>query len=414
MTNMLRLYNTLTGRKEEFITLRKNRVKLFTCGPSVYQPPHIGNYRTFLYEDVLERYLRYRGYEVHRGIILTDIEDKAIEESKKRRQSVKKLTDENAKRFFREAKQLSIELPDEVARSSTTVAQAIEIIQHLLRKGVAYRHGNNIYFDVHAFPAFGKLYKLDMSTWPKKRVRFSRDTYNGRRWNRGDFILWHGISKKEELAFDAPFGRGRPSWNVQDPAAVIKHLGSQIDINCGGIDNLYRHHDYNIAVMEAMTDKPFARYYLHGEHLLVGGKTMSKSRGNIIYPGDVYRLGFSPKHLRFFLLSKHYRKKLNYAETALRKAAGRLDEVRDHVRSLSSRNAKVQPSRRANAIAVEIIASFESAMDNDLDIPCAFEAVEQKIKLIAELHASGSISITELEGVRNALKSIDGVLQVLL
>ncbi len=412
--HMLQLYNTLTERKEEFIPRAKNHVKIFTCGPSVYQPPHIGNYRTFLYEDVLVRYLRYRGYEVHRGIILTDIEDKALEEAKKHGQPIRKLTDENAKRFFREAKELSIELPDEVARSSTTVEEAIEIIQTLLRKGVAYRHGNNIYFDVRAFPAFGRLYKLDMSTWPKKRVRFSRDTYNGRRWNRGDFILWHGISKNEELVFDAPFGPGRPSWNVQDPAAVIKHLGAQIDINCGGIDNLYRHHDYNIAVMEAYTGKTFARYYLHGEHLLVGGKTMSKSKGNIIYPGDVYRMGFSPRHLRFFLLSKHYRKKLNYSENALRKAAERLNEVREHVRALTSRNAKVQSSRRANAIAVEIIASFESAMDDDLDVSQAFDAVATKFASLVAMQASGSISIAECAGVRNALESIDSVLQVLL
>lgn len=411
---MLRLYNTLTKKKELFVPIAKKHVKIFTCGPSIYQPPHIGNYRTFLYEDVLVRYLRYKGYAVRRAIILTDIEDKAIAEAEKRGQLLKKLTSENAKRFFRETKELSIELPGEVARSSTTVDQVIAIIQRLLKKGVAYRHGKNIYYDVHAFPEFGKLFKIDISSWPKKTVRFSRDTYNGRRWNRGDFILWHGLSEKEPLAYDAPFGRGRPSWNVQDPAAVMKHLGAQIDINCGGIDNLYRHHDYNIAVMEAATGKPFARYFLHGEHLLVGGKTMSKSRGNIIYPGDVYRMGFSPRHLRFFLLSKHYRKKLNYTEETLRKAAERLDSVRADIANICKKKNRISSIERHTTSGQSLRSLFEAAMDDDLDFPKAFEKIAKEIKLIAKIASSQGISQKESESIHHALTAIDSVMQVLL
>lgn len=411
---MLQLYNTLTKSKELFQPLVKRDVKIFTCGPSVYQPPHIGNYRTFLYEDMLVRYLRYQGYHVRRAIILTDIEDKAIAEAEKHRLSVKKITNDNAKRFFYEAKALMISLPKEIARSSTTVKEAIAVIQRLLQKGIAYRHGENIYFDVHAFSEFGKLFKIDISSWPKRKVRFSRDTYNGRRWNRGDFILWHGVSEDEEISFDAPFGRGRPSWNVQDPAAVIKYLGEQIDINCGGIDNLYRHHDYNIAVMETSTGKPFARYYLHGEHLLVDGKTMSKSRGNIIYPSDVYRMGLEPRHLRFFLCSKHYRERLNYTEKALKKAAERLDAVRADISYIFKRVKHTASQKGPHGFEKKLLAVFEASMNDDLDFTKTFEAIEKEIKLIAHLNSSGRISAAELMRIRRALHAIDEVLCVLL
>lgn len=410
---MLRLYNTLTEEKEIFVPLKKGSAKIFTCGPSIYQPPHIGNYRTFLYEDVLVRYLRWRGYTVRRAIILTDIEDKAIDEAARRGLSVKTITETNAKRFFREAKELSIELPKDIARSSTTVDCAIAIIKRLLKKGVAYRNGKNIYFDVHAFPEFGKLFKIDISSWPTKKVRFSRDTYNGRRWNRGDFILWHGDADGS-IAFDAPFGRGRPAWNVQDPAAVMKHLGEQIDINCGGIDNLYRHHDYNIAVMEAATGKPFARYYLHGEHLLVAGKTMSKSRGNIIYPGDVYEMGFSPKHLRFFLLSKHYRKKLNYSEPALQQAAGRLDAVRANVRHILKKTKDARPVKQIIGSGKIFLKLFEEAMNDDLDFSRAFTAIERELESTIKKQARGEYSDSELMMIRSALQAVDEVMMVLL
>ncbi len=253
-----------------------------------------------------------------------------------------------------------------------------------------------------------------MSLWPKKKMRFSRDTYNGRRWNRGDFVLWHGVSQSDELSFDAPFGVGRPSWNVQDPAAVLKHLGEQIDINCGGIDNLYRHHDYNIAVMETATGKPFARYYLHGEHLLVNGKTMSKSRGNIIYPNDLYRKGYKPNHLRFFLLSKHYRKKLNYSDKNLFQQAERLDSVREIVRvifSARSRKRHAMSAMKEMHSGEIIVQLFSEAMNDDLNFPEAFSIIAAYLKGLAK--NIDNFTAEERISVRKAIQQIDGVMQVL-
>lgn len=284
----------MTKKLDLFTPRESGRVKIFTCGPSIYQRPHIGNYRTFLYEDILVRYLEYCGYEVERIINFTDLEDKTIEESLIQERKLEEITSDVAEHFYRETVDLGIKLPPEIPASSTSVPEAVGIIKTLMEKGHAYRHGEDIFFDPLTYPGFGRLFGLDMSKWPDKKVRFRRDTYNGNRWNRGDFILWHADRGEHVHFWDTAIGRGRPSWNVQDPAMIIKHLGEQVDINCGGIDNIYRHHDYNIAIMEALTGKEYARYYLHGEHLVVDGRTMSKSRGNILYPEEVYKLGYTP------------------------------------------------------------------------------------------------------------------------
>ena len=229
---------------------------------------------------------------------------------------------------------LRLKLPDPIPRSSTSVDQAVKLIRVLLDKGFAYRHENNIFFDPLKFKGFGKLSRLDMSRWPKEKRRFRRDTYPGRRWNLGDFILWHGYREGDAVFWDTEIGRGRPSWNIQDPAMVTKHLGYTIDISCGGIDNLYRHHDYNIAVIEAASGEEFARYWIHGEHLLVNGKKMSKSLGNIIYPDDLVANGKTGQHLRFYLMYRHHRKRLNFTAASFQEASNMLDSLRAIVQEI--------------------------------------------------------------------------------
>lgn len=249
----LYLYNTMSRKKEVFNALKGKKVKMFTCGPSIYQRPHIGNYRTFLYEDVLQRYLEYLGYEVVRVLNFTDVEDKAIADAKKERTTLRELTSRWAKQFFEDIRVLRIKPPTYNPRSSTSIDQAVFLIKRLLARGYAYRYDGDIFYDPTKFKGFGRLYRLDMSRWPKEKRRFRRDTYNGLRWNLGDFILWHSYGGGDEVHWDTEIGRGRPAWNVQDAAMATKHLGFQIDLSCGGIDNLYRHHDYTIAVVEAVS-----------------------------------------------------------------------------------------------------------------------------------------------------------------
>lgn len=410
---MLRLYNTLSRSPEMFKSREQGIVKVFTCGPSIYRRPHIGNYRTFLYEDVLVRYLGYRGYRVERAIPLTDIEDKTISEAKKKNRNITALTDEIEKIFIDEAKSLNMRFPGKPQRTSQCVSTAATIIEGLMRRGHAYRHGGDIFFDPLTFSGFGKLYGLDISKWPSRKVRFRRDTYNGNRWNLGDFILWHGYREGDLSSWNSSLGRGRPSWNIQDPSVVIRYLGEQIDINCGGIDNIYRHHDYNIAIMESFTGKEYARVYLHGEHLIVEGKPMSKSRGNILYPEDVYRYSGGAADLRFFLINTHYRKKLNFTRERYMESCREIGTIRELARSLTRiKSRRERCDSRAGAVIRNLTREFESAMDDDLDVGAAISLLRSRLHELESIR--NMISPENSRDLARALKKIDSVLEISL
>ena len=399
----MKLYNTMTRSLEQFQPKDKNNVKIFTCGPSVYRRPHIGNYRTFIFEDLLVRYLEYRGYGVNRVINFTDVEDKTIEESREMGISPEDLTDKVKETFRSECAMLDIKLPDFIPSSATSVETAAELIQILMDKGYAYRYDGNIFFDPLKKKDFGKLAHLDMSKWPKKKIRFKLDTYPGTRWNRGDFILWHGYRENCPAVWDTVIGKGRPSWNIQDPAMIYKHLGTQIDIKCGGIDNIVRHHDYNIAIMEAISGKEFSKYYLHGEHLVVDGKKMSKSLGNIYYPEDIIKSDTDASSLRYFFLRKHYRKKLNFTRNAFDTARNELDEINSLIGRILNGTA-VGPS------ADKIRKTFESNLDNDLD---AAGFLKELKPLLSDAEKSGGkMGGPELKEFKTVLKDINEVLHI--
>jgi cysteinyl-tRNA synthetase len=414
---MLQLLNTMSRKKETFTPLFDRKVKMFTCGPSIYRRPHIGNYRTFLWEDVLQRYLGYLGYDVERVINLTDVEDKAVAEAREEGQSVQELTNRAAERFFQETRLLGIELPAVIPRSSTSVDQAVVLIKMLLEKGVAYRYGKDIFFDPLKFEGFGKLFRLDMSRWPKKKRRFKKDTYPGTRWNLGDFILWHGYTEGDDVFWEADIGKGRPSWNIQDPAMITKHLGYRVDISCGGVDNLYRHHDYNLAVIESISGEEFAKYWVHGEHLLVGGKKMSKSLGNILYPEDLMKQGYSPQHIRFYLLYGHHRKTMNLTEERLKEGARKLDDFRRMFASLrpSSSGSKGSAGRLYdNQGLIEALPrEFERYMSDDLQIKSAFDAMTEILSKLVKASNEGALGREDYEKIESSLRQVDGVLQVL-
>jgi cysteinyl-tRNA synthetase len=405
---MLKLYNTMSRKVEDFRPRKRGVVKIFTCGPSIYRRPHIGNYRTFMYEDLLVKYLEYLGYRVDRAIPLTDIEDKTILEAIKKNKKIEELTRGIEKIFISEARSLAIRLPEKTQRSSECVPCAVSLIKDLLGKGYAYRYGRDIFFDPLKFKDFGKLFRLDKSRWPKKKVRFRRDTYHGNRWNLGDFILWHGYREGDIKWWDTGIGRGRPSWNIQDPSVIIQHLGTEIDINCGGIDNLYRHHDYNIAIIEAHSGGTFANYYMHGAHLVAEGKTMSKSRGNIIYPEDVYSWGRKPHELRFFLFYRHYRKKLNFTREAFSVSCARADAFRTLARKLIRRPKIASgPGFGARGLIREISRQFESGMNDDLNAGAAFDGVYDVMHRLEE--SAAGMSTTEVRELAGILQKIDSV-----
>ncbi len=421
MSDTLRLYNTMSRSVERFKPRKSGEVKIFTCGPSTYRRPHIGNYRTFLYEDIVVRYLEYLGYHVRRVINFTDVEDKAIVEAENAGKDVEEITGAVQKHFFREAELLGLKLPPEIPRSSTSVDQAVEIIQKLVKDGHAYWDKGDVLFDPLTFDDFGKLFRLDMSKWPKKKVKFRKDTYNGNRWNLGDFILWHGHDNEKpgSAYWDTEIGRGRPAWNIQDPAMILQQLGTQVDINCGGIDNIYRHHDYNIAIMESHSGKTYANYYMHGEHLIVDGTPMSKSRGNILYPDNLVERGYDHKHLRFFLIHEHYRKKLNFTDETFECTIGRLERVRSLVEKLTERSASSgkKKSNGSKSSVDQLVDSIESQfvkhMNDDFSVGVAFNAVTDTLEEIAKSDGGDQLNRDQKNRITRQLQSIDTVLGVL-
>lgn len=410
--NQLTLYNTMTGQQQAFSPRRKGRVKLFTCGPSVYRRQHLGNYRTYLFEDVLHKYLEYRGLDVQRVINFTDIEDKAIAEARKTGISVTELRRPVERAFFEECALLGIHLPDEIPRATTSVHSAVALIDLLVTRGHAYRHEGDIFYDPLSYDGFGRLYGLDMRRWPKKKIRFRRDTYPGQRWNRGDFILWHACEQPEgETCWDTPIGLGRPAWNIQDAAMISEHLGFEIDIHTGGIDNLYRHHDYTLAVMEGASGKSFCPWWLHGGHLLVDGRKMSKSKGNVTTVPTLLRQGFRPRHIRFFLLDGPYRDKLDLRTAHLEKSAGRLDRVRRQARRLF----EGQTAGRGHGhddFATGLRAAFEKAMNDNLDVAGAIDAVADHLVRAAGADAAGGMDALRRRELQRAMAAIDRVLGV--
>ncbi len=409
----LYLTNTLTRKKEPFSPRSGDRhVKIFTCGPSIYSRPHIGNYRTFLYEDLLVRHLEFLGYDVERVINFTDVEDKSVAEAEKKGISNTDLTEPNAGTFRKECDTLRIQLPDRIPRSSTSVDQAVHLIQRLIASGYAYWHGGDVFYAPLKFKEFGKLYGLDMSRWPQKTVRFRKDTYSGHRWNLGDFILWHGHKGGDGIYWDTEIGKGRPAWNIQDPAMITQTLGDKIDIACGGIDNIYRHHDYNIAVIEALSGAPFATYWLHGEHVLVNGKKMSKSKNNEIFLDELLGKCGSPAHARFFLIYRHYRKKLNLSEKTLSERLDRFDDFRRMVREIEE---TTDGERRGDArpIIARIVDGFTGHMNDDLDVRGAFDAMHSALSDLVSMKTDGQLARADAETVLSAIRKIDGVLCIL-
>lgn len=403
----LKLFNSLGKKLEIFKPSKQNQVSVFTCGPSVYERAHIGNFRTFLFEDILVRYLEFLGYRVSRGMNLTDVEDKAISAAQDRGVSVREVTDAHIGTFLSDMNGLRIKRPDYLPRASEAVDEAVEIIDKLLEKGFAYRYRGNVYFDPLQFKGFGRLYGLDMKKWPTYKRRFHRDTYPGMRWNLGDFILWHGYKEGDPLYWDTKIGKGRPSWNVEDPSMISKHFDETLDIYCGGIDNLIRHHDYTLAVLESVRPYPVARFWLHCGHLHVRGRKMSKSRGNIHYIDTLTGDGYSTAEIRFFLIYGHYRSVLHYSPDRMSGAVSSLRRLRKQVQRMSK--AAVASKRTDQEVFRKAGALFRERMDDDLDVKGSFDGIYD---FVATMNGAG-VTPEKANGIIKALREIDQVLQVI-
>jgi len=375
----IRFYNSLSRTIEEFVPLEPGHVRLYTCGPTVYNYPHIGNLRTFLFEDLLKRWLIYRGYRVTHVMNLTDVDDKTIRNSIQKHTSLQEYTDIYKKAFFEDIRTLNILPADHYPAATAYIPQMIEIIQFLLDKGYAYETEDGVYFKIAAFPAYGKLAHLDTSSLKAAASgRLSADEYD--KESVSDFALWKKWTPEDgDVKWPSPFGEGRPGWHIECSAMSLSLLGETIDIHCGGIDNLFPHHENEIAQSECYTGKPFVRYWLHATHLIVDGEKMSKSKGNFYTLRDLLARGFSPRSIRYALITTHYRKPLNFTFDLVKQADASLKRIDDFLFALRQvqRPGEAYPPLHEAFLARK--QAFEAAMDDDLGIA---EAMGQLFELI--------------------------------
>jgi cysteinyl-tRNA synthetase len=337
----------------------------------------------------------------------TDIEDKAIQEAARQGVSVKKLTARNIEGFVKELKALRMKTPDFMPRASESVDRAVEIIEQLLDLKRAYWHQGNVYFDPLKYPGFGELFGLDMKKWPKQKRRFHKDTYPGMQWNRGDFVLWHGYTGGGEAFWDTRIGKGRPAWNVQDPSMISQYFDETLSIYCGGIDNLFRHHDYTRAILESIRPYPMARYWLHCFHLHVDGKKMSKSVGNILYTDNLQEQGYDLSEIRFFLIYGYYRKTMNYSEKRMRSATEKLRRFKEQVKRIKGRAGSTTDTD--TEATRKITEAFRERMDDDLDVKGAFDTVSALVSGTDVRYLPPSTAA----GIIRALREIDEVFHVI-
>lgn len=364
---MLKLYNTLIRKKETFKPIRKGRVGLYTCGPTVYNYAHIGNLRTYIFEDILRRTLEYAGYKVRQVMNITDIEDKIFRDAKKKGKTIFEFVKPYEKAFFEDLQKLNIEKAWKYPKATEHIPEMIKFIRILIRKGTAYQMDGSVYFSISKFKRYGKLSRVK-ERHLKAGARVDADEYA--KENIQDFALWKA-PKQGEPMWAAPFGQGHPGWHIECSVMSMKYLGKTFDVHTGGVDNIFPHHENEIVQSEAMTGKPFVRFWVHGEHLLVDNQKMSKSLGNFYTLRDIESRQIDPLAFRYLVLTAHYRSKLNFTWESLTAAEQSLKRLYDFVFELQERKEKVKKPKSLISYKIE----FDKAVFEDIETPRAVAAI---------------------------------------
>ncbi|MDQ3755578.1 MAG: cysteine--tRNA ligase [Acidobacteriota bacterium] len=371
---MLKFHNTLSNQLEEFYPLEDNHVRMYYCGPTVYNFAHIGNLRSNLFVDILRRYLKYKGFQVTHVMNLTDVDDRIIVFAQEKGQTIDEYTAPYIAAFWEDVDTLGCERPDIAPRATRHITEMEEIIGKLKERGHAYDSEGSVYYRIKSFPDYGKLSKINFAgNIAGASERIDTDRYE--KEDARDFALWKAAKTPDEPAWDARFSRGRPGWHIECSAMSMKYLGETFDIHCGGVDLIFPHHENEIAQSEGATGKRFVKYWLHGEHLKIDGETMSKSKGNYFTLRDLLEQGFTPAAIRYSLMSVPYRKQLNFTLEDLRgheKSVAKLQEFRQRLQ-----DARVEPgsSPEVQQAAKRALAEFEAGLDDDLNTSVALAAI---------------------------------------
>ena len=404
----LKFFNTLSRRKEIFRPLNGKNVGMYTCGPTVYDFAHIGNFRAYVWEDLLRRYLKYKGYKVKQVMNLTDVDDKTIKGSRAQGIPLQEFTEKYKKAFFEDIAKLNIERVEIYPSATEHINEMVALIRELLKKKYAYKgEDGSIYYNIKKFKNYGKLSKFKLRKLiAGKRVK--QDEYA--KEVASDFALWKAWDENDgDVFWETALGKGRPGWHIECSAMSMKYLGETFDIHTGGIDNMFPHHENEIAQSEAATGKRFVKCWMHCRHLLVDGKKMSKSLGNFYALGDLK--DYDAAAIRYLLLATHYRKELNFTLQGLEGAKNIVGHLNETIRRLKDANGK--ENEIVYALIKKIKIEFESAMDDDLDITKALSALSEFEKQMNKAIDAGELSRNNANVAIEFLQSVDSVLGIM-
>ena len=413
----VRIFNTYILRKDVIRPLRDMKLGMYACGPTVYDYAHIGNLRTYVFEDLLRRTLEFNGFKVRHVMNITDVghltsdadtgEDKVLSTARKERKTAWQVADFYTKKFFQDTSKLNIEMPHVVPRATEHIPEMIGLIQELEKKGYTYIIDDGVYFDTSKSRGYGKLARLK----PGGMLPGARVEVNPQKKNPSDFALWKFSpkGKRRDMEWDSPWGTGFIGWHTECAVMSMKYLGAHFDIHCGGEDHIPIHHTNEIAESEAATGEKFVNYWVHAAHLIVNGQRMAKSLGNFYTLDDIVAKGYDPMSLRFFYLQGHYRRQLNFTYDALDAAQNALNSVREFIRRLADFLGKRHNKEMVNLTA-EMRARFLSRMNDDLDTPRALAVLFGFIRTVNKALDEGNMSSADAKKVLASLLALDRIL----
>jgi cysteinyl-tRNA synthetase len=405
----IHFHNTLGNKLEVFAPQEKNCVRMYTCGPTVYDYAHIGNFRTFVFQDILRRFLKLRGYQLNHVMNLTDVDDRIIGNAAAAGVSIREYTEKYAQAFFDDCKTLSIEAPEHWIRATDHIPEMVALIERLQQKTFTYPSEGSIYYRIAKFPTYGRLSNIDVAGI-QAGARVDNDRYE--KESARDFALWKA-PKPGEHFWETAIGKGRPGWHIECSAMAMKYLGETLDIHTGGIDLAFPHHENEIAQSEGATGKPFVRYWLHAEHLLVEGEKMSKSLGNFFTLRDLFGKGYKPSTLRFALASVPYRKQLNFTFDGLQSAASSVERLRNFAARLATGKCPAGRNALLAGRIAEATDEFDAGLADDLNTARALAAVFDLVREVNITMDKGEFREAEIVPVQEFLAVFDRVFAVM-
>ena len=403
-----RFYNTINRKKVEFKPITPGTVKLYTCGPTVYDTAHIGNFRTFIFEDLLKRFLVFKGYEVYHVMNITDVDDKTIKRAITEEITINELTLKYTEEFMNDIKSLKILPADKYPRATDHIDEMIKMIQALEENGYAYEtEDHSVYFRLDAYDSYGQLTQIDLNQ-QRANERIINDEYS--KDNPQDFALWKARDDDDgKIYWESPWGRGRPGWHIECSAMSIKYLGNHFDIHCGGVDNIFPHHENEIAQSVSATQEPFENYWMHSEYLQIQGDKMSKTLGNYYKISDLISEGFTAEEIRFTLLSAHYRSKLDFSLKQKQEARTTIQRITD----FQQRLLELKDSSETESSIPDEFEEFVAALDDDLDTPKAFAIFFGWIRSMNKLLDRGEFKFSQINGGLDFIEKFDDLFAII-